>query len=106
MAHPTSPDRHPPLQPGWVDTPHRRCALGDLVLESGERILDFEASYVVHGPDDPSLPLTFDWLIIEAALESLRDGDARPSAEDPLVQLRGSQRGAGQIPTGRRDLYD
>jgi hypothetical protein len=57
-------------------------------------------------PDDPSLPLTFDWLIIEAALESLRAGEARPSAEDPLVQLRGSQRGAGQIPPARRDLYD
>lgn len=50
-------DRHPPLQPGWIDAPHRRCALGDLVLESGERILDFEASYVVHGPDDPTLPV-------------------------------------------------
>lgn len=46
--------RHPPLQPGWVDCPHRDLALGDFRLESGETIRDFRLSYVVHGvPDAP-----------------------------------------------------
>ena len=40
---------HPPLAPGHVDAPHREAALGDLVLESGERIEDFRQSYVTHG---------------------------------------------------------
>lgn len=48
---------HPGLQPGWIDAPHQRRALGDLLLESGEHIHDFEASFIVHGPDDPSLPV-------------------------------------------------
>src|SRR6195952_6066481 len=40
---------HPDLQPGWIDRPHQTLALGDLLLESGEAIRDFEISYVVHG---------------------------------------------------------
>jgi homoserine O-acetyltransferase len=40
---------HPPLQPGWIDRPHERLALGDFTLESGELIHDFELSYVTHG---------------------------------------------------------
>jgi homoserine O-acetyltransferase len=43
---------HPPLAPGHVDAPHREAALGDLQLESGERILDFRQSYVTHGALD------------------------------------------------------
>jgi len=57
-------------------------------------------------PANQTLPLTFDWLIVEAALEALRAGEAAPAAEDPLVQLRGSQRGAKQIPDKRRPLFD
>lgn len=41
--------RHPDLQPGWIDRPHQMLALGDLPLESGEVIRDFEISYVTHG---------------------------------------------------------
>lgn len=41
--------RHPPMQPGWIDAPHRLAALGDLALESGELIRDFRQSYVTHG---------------------------------------------------------
>jgi homoserine O-acetyltransferase len=40
---------HPPLRPGLIDAPHQRAALGDLRLESGEVIRDFELSYVTHG---------------------------------------------------------
>ncbi len=41
--------RHPPLQPGWIDSAHHELALGDLPLESGESIRDFRLSYVLHG---------------------------------------------------------
>jgi homoserine O-acetyltransferase len=41
--------RHPPLQPGWIDSAHQRMQLGDLPLESGEAIRDFDISYVTHG---------------------------------------------------------
>jgi homoserine O-acetyltransferase len=44
--------RHPPLAPGWIDRPHRRQALGDVVLESGATLRDAFVSYVVHG--DPA----------------------------------------------------
>ncbi len=57
-------------------------------------------------PAAEDLPGTFDWLAIEIALETLRAGEARPSAEDPLVLLRGSRRGFEQIPPHRRPLYD
>ena len=40
---------HPPMQPGWIDAPHRMAELGDLKLESGEVIPDFRQSYVTHG---------------------------------------------------------
>ena len=41
--------KHPPMQPGWIDAPHRVAELGDLKLESGEAIRDFRQSYVTHG---------------------------------------------------------
>ena len=41
--------QHPPMQPGWIDAPHRMAELGDLKLESGEVIRDFRQSYVTHG---------------------------------------------------------
>jgi len=41
--------RHPRFRPGWVDAPHQRLTLGDLVLESGSVIRDFALSYVMHG---------------------------------------------------------
>jgi homoserine O-acetyltransferase len=44
--------RHPPLAPGHIDAPHRDAALGDLALESGETIRDFQQSYVTHGQLD------------------------------------------------------
>lgn len=37
------------MRAGMIDAPHQRAALGDLSLESGERVLDFEISYVMHG---------------------------------------------------------
>lgn len=36
----------------YIDAPHRVAALGDLELESGELIRDYEQSYVVHGDLD------------------------------------------------------
>jgi homoserine acetyltransferase len=41
--------QHPELQPGWIDRPHQTMSLGELPLESGEAIRDFEISYVTHG---------------------------------------------------------
>lgn len=41
--------KHPPMQPGWIDAPHRMAELGDLKLESGEVIRDFRQSYASHG---------------------------------------------------------
>lgn len=40
---------HPPLAPGWIDRPHLRLELGDLVLESGEVLREAFVSYVLHG---------------------------------------------------------
>ncbi len=40
------------MRPGMIDAPHQRAALGDLRLESGELIRDFEISYVTHGTLD------------------------------------------------------
>jgi homoserine O-acetyltransferase len=44
---------HPPMRPDWIEAPHRRWAAGDLRLESGEAIRDFELSYVTHGKLNP-----------------------------------------------------
>jgi homoserine O-acetyltransferase/O-succinyltransferase len=41
--------RHPPLAPGWIDSPHLRLDVGDMVLESGELLRDAFVSYVLHG---------------------------------------------------------
>ena len=41
--------KHPPLAPDHVDAAHREAALGDLVLESGETIIDYRQSFVTHG---------------------------------------------------------
>ncbi len=41
--------RHPPMQPGWIDSPHRFAKLGDLRLEGGDSIRDYVQSYVTHG---------------------------------------------------------
>ena len=41
--------KYPPMQPGWIDAPHRMAELGDLKLESGEVIRDYRQSYVAHG---------------------------------------------------------
>jgi homoserine O-acetyltransferase len=46
--------QHPPLQPGWIDSPHQTLVLGDLPLESGEIIRDFSISYVTHGTRAPA----------------------------------------------------
>lgn len=48
--------RHPPLTAGHIDRPHLRSSLGDLQLESGEVIVDFEQSYVTHGRLDRRRP--------------------------------------------------
>lgn len=44
--------RHPPLAPGWIDSPHLRLELGDLALESGEVLREAFVSYVLHGNPD------------------------------------------------------
>jgi homoserine O-acetyltransferase len=46
--------RHPELQPGWIDRPHRKVELGNFKLESGEVIRNFEISYVTHGTLAPT----------------------------------------------------
>ncbi|MEA2913971.1 MAG: homoserine O-acetyltransferase/O-succinyltransferase [Bradyrhizobium sp.] len=46
--------RHPPLQPGWIDSAHQTLDMGDLPLESGEVIGDFALSYVTHGRRAPA----------------------------------------------------
>ncbi len=49
--------RHPNMQPGWVDAPHRSVTLGHFAVESGEHIDDLFLSYVVHGDlDDRTRP--------------------------------------------------
>ncbi|MEO8938838.1 MAG: alpha/beta fold hydrolase [Burkholderiaceae bacterium] len=40
---------HPPLAADHIDAPHREWLLGDLVLESGETIVDYRQSFVTHG---------------------------------------------------------
>ena len=40
---------HPPLAADHIDVPHREALLGDLVLESGETIVDYCQSFVTHG---------------------------------------------------------
>jgi len=40
---------HPPLAADHIDAAHREVALGDLALESGEAIVDYRQSFVVHG---------------------------------------------------------
>jgi len=44
--------RHPPLARDHVDAGHRLARLGDLALESGERIVEYQQSYVTHGTLD------------------------------------------------------
>jgi homoserine O-acetyltransferase/O-succinyltransferase len=41
--------RHPPLAQGQIAAEHRVAELGDLELESGEKILGYRQSYVTHG---------------------------------------------------------
>ena len=41
--------RHPPLAPDHIDAPHREAGLGELRLESGEAIVDYRQSFVIHG---------------------------------------------------------
>jgi hypothetical protein len=74
-------------------------------LREGGRLIAQLGGEPYHSAD-ATLPLTFDWLILEVALEALRAGETAPAAEDPLLQLRGSQRGAQQIPAERRPLFD
>ena len=40
---------HPPLRAGMIEAPHCQASLGDLRLESGEAVRDFQLSYVTHG---------------------------------------------------------
>jgi homoserine O-acetyltransferase len=41
------------MRSGWIEAAHHRWAAGDLALENGEAIRDFELSYVTHGKLDP-----------------------------------------------------
>jgi homoserine O-acetyltransferase len=42
------------MRPDWIDAAHHRWHGGDLALESGEAIRDFELSYVTHGKLNPA----------------------------------------------------
>jgi len=44
--------RHPPMRPGMIEASHQRWAGGELALECGESIRDFQLSYVTHGKLD------------------------------------------------------
>lgn len=49
--------RHPPMSAGWIDAAHHHVRLGDLELESGERIVECTVSYAIHGPQRaPGVP--------------------------------------------------
>ncbi|MEX0960039.1 MAG: alpha/beta fold hydrolase [Burkholderiales bacterium] len=37
------------MQSEWIDRPHQLAKLGDLLLENGDRIVDYTQSYVTHG---------------------------------------------------------
>jgi homoserine O-acetyltransferase/O-succinyltransferase len=55
---PTPIMRHPDMQPGWIDAPHRGMSLGRFELEAGEAIDDCFVSYVVHGElEDRARPI-------------------------------------------------
>jgi homoserine O-acetyltransferase len=41
--------RHPPLEPGWIDRPHREASIGDLPLEAGGLLRDCRLVWVEHG---------------------------------------------------------
>jgi len=40
---------HPPLAKDWIDQPHQVMELGDITLESGQRLEQAHLSYVIHG---------------------------------------------------------
>lgn len=96
----------PQCDPDLLRWTHRalRTFLGAHLRSGGSLIAQLGGEPYHSAAED--LPGTFDWLAIELALEALRAGEARPSAEDPLVLLRGSHRGFEQIPPHRRPLYD
>jgi hypothetical protein len=88
--------RHPELQPGWIDRPHRKVELGDFALESGEVIRNFEISYVTHGTlapagDNAILALTAIGSIPSPAGFPDRTGQAARSGPS-LRRLRGRDR--------------
>lgn len=41
--------RHPPLAPGWIDSPHHERSIGDLPLASGETLKNCRLVWVEHG---------------------------------------------------------
>ena len=95
----------PQCDPNLLRWTHRalRTFLGAHLRSGGSLIAQLGGE--PYHPAAEDLPGTFDWLAIEVAVETLRAGEVRPSAEDPLVLLRGSRRGFEQIPHHRRPLY-
>jgi hypothetical protein len=73
-------------------------------LRTGGRLIAQVGAEPRH-PESGS-PRTFDWLAMEATLNSLRAGDADPRPEGHLLILRGSQRGYSQVPADRQPMLD
>ncbi len=72
------------MQPGWIDVPHHRIALGDFQLESGAVIKDFDISFAVHGNlADDTLPATIALCAIGSVHHRLDFLIGRDQALDP-----------------------
>lgn len=56
---------------------------------------------------DSGMPIIFDWTVASAALKALERGKGSAKSEDgQLLAVRTSQRARGQMPPGRRAVYD
>lgn len=75
---------HPPMQPGWIESAHHECALGNFRLESGECIEALKLSYVVHGDlADTSRPVVLGLCAIGSTHHRLDFLIGRERAFDP-----------------------
>lgn len=60
-----------------------------------------------HARVEPGLPIIFDWTVAATALNAVDAGKASARTEDGhVLAVRTSQRGRGQMPPGRRGIYD
>lgn len=73
-------------------------------VAGGGMIVAGIAGLPVHD-DDPSLPIIFDWTVIEAVARAFREGDVVPRNEaGALLVLRGSRRAYDQMPLEGAEL--